>query len=242
MSIEASRPPKDIPSSVLEKLRAIRTPVIYDALERYGIRSQVEGYTDGSIRCLLPALGSFVGFACTGRVTCAAPPASGEKVVDWRAVWEYVRAMARPSIAVVEDIDSPVGRGCVWGDVSAAIFQANGCVATVTNGSVRDIRAVEEMGFGLFAASAVVGHGYGRYVEIGGPVTIGGMAVTSGTLLHADEHGALTIPAEVDLMDLLKMVETVTIAERKVIDYCARADFDIAELDRMHTWSMHTSG
>lgn len=97
-----------------------------------------------------------------------------------------------------------------------------------------DIPAVEEMGFALFAASAVVGRGSGRYVEISGTVTIGGTTAAFGTLLHADEHGALTIHAEVDLADLLKMIETITLAKR-VINNCAHSDFDTAELDWMHT-------
>ena len=226
--------------SLIEELRSFRTPVVYDALERYGLRSRSEGYTDGSIRCILPSLGAFVGYAFTGRVRCAAEPAKGESQVDWRAVWENARSVPSPSIAVVEDLDVPAGRGCVWGDVSAAIFQAYGCVAAITNGSVRDTRAVEELGFGLFASSAVVGHGYGRYVEIGTPVTIGTMFVRPGDLIHADEHGALTIPAGVDLDELVRLIGIVSAAEKTVIDYCRRPDFSPAELDRLHTWSMET--
>ncbi len=233
--------PDTPPQTVLARLAAQRTPVVYDAIERFGLRSRSEGYTDASIRCILPGLGAFVGHAWTGRIATREEPSPDEQSVPWPTVWASLATVPAPRIAVVEDVDPDPGRGCVWGDVSAAIFQAQGCIAAITNGSVRDIRQVEAIGFGLFAAAAVVGHGYGRYLEIGCPVRVGGMTVRPGDLIHADEHGALTIPAEIDLEELLRVIEHVHAAERTVIEYCRRPGFDIGELDRLHTWSMESA-
>jgi regulator of RNase E activity RraA len=228
-------------ASALDRLRAQRTPVVYDAIERFGVRPKNAGYTDASIRCMLPSLGSFVGYACTGKIICELPPVEGEQSVSWRDVWEYVSTSRNPSVAVVQDLDQPSGRGCAWGDVSATIFKSLGCTAVVTNGCVRDIREVEAIGFGLFASGPIVGHANARYVEIGTPVKIGGLVVQPGDLIHADEHGAMVIPAEIDLEELLRVIDHAVAAERQVIEFCRGPRFDLDELDRLHTWSMETA-
>jgi regulator of RNase E activity RraA len=232
--------PTDL-SAALQRLRRHPTPIVYDAIERFALRSKQDGYTDPSIRCILPSLGAFVGYAWTGKIVCELPEAEGEHVVPWRDVWASVAARQRPSIAVIQDLDPAPGRGCVWGDVSTAIFQALGCVATVTNGLVRDVRGAERIGFGLFAGGPIVGHANGRFVEIGTPVKVGGLVIAPGDLLHADEHGATIIPAEIDLDDLLRVIDHIVAAEQRVIDYCGRPGFDPDELDRLHTWSMETA-
>lgn len=227
---------------ILERLRLHRTPIVYDAIERFALRPKSDGYTDSSIRCLLPGLGAFVGYACTGKILCELPPSRGERTIVWRDVWSHFAAAPQPSIAVVQDIDQPPGRGCVWGDVSAAIFKSLGCQAVVTNGAARDIREVEAIGFGLFAQGAVVGHANGRFIELGTPVKIGGLLVNPGDLIHADEHGATIIPGEIDLSALLRVIDHILAAEKGMIRYCGSGRADIDELDRLHTDSMESSG
>lgn len=157
-------------------------------------------------------------------------------------MWETVGAAPRPSIAVVQDLDHPPGRGCAWGDVSATIFKALGCVAAVTNGSVRDVPEMESIGFGLFAQGPTVGHANVRFVEVGTPVKVGGMVVRPGDLIHADGHGAMIIPGAIDMEELLRVAACVLAAEERVKRFCGSPAFDVAELDDLHTWSMETSG
>lgn len=225
---------------LLDQLRGHRTPIVYDAIERFEVRPKSEGYTDASIRCVLPALGSFVGYACTGKIVGELPAADTERVLSWREVWAHAGAARRPSIAVVQDLDQPPGCGCAWGDVSAAIFKALGCVAAVTNGSVRDIRDIEAMGFGLFAQGPIVGHANVRYVEVGTPVKVGGLVVRPGDLIHGDEHGVTVIPAEIDLAELLRVIDHVLASEKMVKDYCRTPAFDPDKLDDLHAWSIES--
>lgn len=236
------RAPEADGSDILDRLRAYRTPTIYDALERFNLRPKNQGYTDTTIRCILPSLGAFVGYAWTGKIAGDQPARPGEPVVSWRAVWEDAGRAQRPSFAVVQDLDNPAGRGCAWGDVSATIFKALGCCAALTNGSVRDIPEIESMGFGLFASGPTVGHANVRFVEIGCPVTVGGVTVQPGDLIHADEHGALVVPADIDLEELIRTADHILAAEMRVKAYCHSPEFDVAELDDLHTWSMETSG
>ncbi len=219
--------------SSIEILKRYRTPIVSDALERFDARARTLAYTDATIRCILPALGAFVGYACTGKVIGEMPEEPRGAKVPWPEVWRYVQARPKPSLMVCQDVDQPAGKGCAWGDVSAATFIRLGCVAVVTNGAVRDIRAVEEIGFGLFAATTVVGHANIRFVEIDTAVKVGGLIVRPGDLVHADEHGALIIPPGIPLGDLVAMIERHMAAERRVIDYALKApDFSIEGLSR----------
>ena len=218
---------------VFESLRQLRTPIVYDAVERFGLRPRQDGYTDHSVKCILPSLGAFVGYAVTGRVMAELPHDPGGKRVEWEEVWAYVGAAPKPSIMVCQDLDQPAGRGCAWGDVSASIFRRLGCNAVVTNGSVRDIRQVEDIGFGLFAGGPIVGHANVRFVEIGGTVKVGGLVVRPGDLLHADEHGVVVIPKEIDLAELLRVADEFLASEARVISYARSSkSFSIAGLKR----------
>jgi 4-hydroxy-4-methyl-2-oxoglutarate aldolase len=219
--------------TAFEMLRQLRSPIVYDAVERFGLRPRQEGYTDGSVKCILPSLRAFVGYAVTGRIMAEQPHESGNPRVAWEDVWTYVDRQPKPSIMVCQDLDQPPGRGCAWGDVSASIFRRLGCNAVITNGSVRDIRQVEEIGFGLFAGGPIIGHANVRFAEVGAPVKVGGLAVRPGDLLHADEHGAVVIPAEIDLAELVRVAGQFMDSEGSVIEYArSSATFSIAELRR----------
>jgi regulator of RNase E activity RraA len=217
---------------VFAALRAIRTPIIYDTIERLNLRPRSQGYLDASIRCMFPGLGAIAGYACTGRIAAELPPTPEERVVPWREVWSYVGRSRRPSIMVVQDMDQPPARGCAWGDVAASIFTALGCTGAITNGGVRDLREVEALKFPLFASSPVVGHAYVRYVAAGTPVKLGGQVIHPGDLLHADEHGVVIIPPQVPLEDLVRQAREFMASERTVIDYCSAGQFDLDELCR----------
>jgi regulator of RNase E activity RraA len=102
---------------------------------------------------------------------------------------------------VIEDKDEPAGYGAFWGEVQTNVHKALGCLGTITNGSVRDIPQVAE-GFQMLAGSISPSHAFVHVVDFGIPVTIHGMAVKSGDLIHADRHGAVVVP--VDKVDAMK--------------------------------------
>ncbi len=84
--------------AVLEELKKIRTPIIYDAIERFKLRPRNEGYTDRSIKCILPSLGPMIGYACTGKVVADLPPAKGERSVDMKDGGGYVQHSPGPKV------------------------------------------------------------------------------------------------------------------------------------------------
>jgi regulator of RNase E activity RraA len=94
-------------------------------------------------------------------------------------------------------LDPERSGGALLGEMHALIGQALHCVAYVTNGAVRDVAAVEAMGFQLFAGRVEVSHKYAHISEYGRPVEIDGLTIAPGDLLHCDRHGVQSIPISV---------------------------------------------
>ena len=104
---------------------------------------------------------------------------------------------------MLEDLDDPPG-GAMWGEWNANVHRALGCVGTITQGAVRDLDALERLGFHAFATSVSAAHGYGAFVGYGEPVTVAGLRVETGDLLVADLHGVLRIPPEIPIAELVE--------------------------------------
>ena len=85
----------------------------------------------------------------------------------------------------------------VVGDVLLGIARNNGMVACVTDGMVRDIDGINEVGIPVFARglspNSPFKDGPG---EIGLSVVIGGLAIHSGDILVADKNGVAVVPRE----------------------------------------------
>jgi regulator of RNase E activity RraA len=187
--------------SQFQFLRSIDTPTVCNLIEVVAPERRGAGYTVSHLHCPFPDLPPMVGFAKT--VTMRARdkvggPSYMAKRMDYL---DYVASAPLPGIAVIEDLDEPAGYGAFWGEVQTNVHKALGCLGTITNGSVRDIPQVAD-GFQMLAGSIGPSHAYVHVEEFGLPVTIHGMAVNSGDLIHADRHGAVIVP--VDKIDAMK--------------------------------------
>ena len=104
--------------------------------------------------------------------------------------------MPGPKIVVVQDLDKPRVIGSAWGEVSANMFRALGCVGTITDGAVRDLDEMTNAGFKALARRLCVGHAHVHPVRWGCEVEVFGRAVKPDDLIHADKHGFMVIPPE----------------------------------------------
>jgi regulator of RNase E activity RraA len=210
----------------LERLRRFDTCALSNAIERLKLRPRNEGYIVGPIRCQFPNLPPVIGYAVTARMRSSTPPVGGgwfEEHVDW---WRYVTRVPAPRIVVIEDSDRPPGTGAMFGEVHARICRALDCVAYVTNGAVRDLPGIENLGFQLFAQSLSVSHGYAHVVDYGGPIEIGGLRISSGDLLHGDLHGVHMIPQQ-HVRDLPALAEKVLLQEQELFQLCDDRNFSV---------------
>lgn len=178
----------------LAALRAITTPTVCNAIETFDVRPRNEGFMDGSIVCRFPELGALAGYAVTATIRAGAPPAQR---LPEAQVWSKMAEVPRPWVVVIEDLDTPHPIGSYWGEVNGNIYRALGAVGVVTNGGVRDLPEVRALGFHFFSACVLVSHAYVHVVSAGEPVTVGGLTVRPGDLLHGDEHGVTSVPIEI---------------------------------------------
>lgn len=213
----------------LDKLRVFDVCTISNAIERLNVRLRNEGFVSGAVTCQFPQLSPMVGYAATGRIRTASPPMAHRCYYDRMDWWSYLASVPEPRVMVLQDIDPKPGVGAFVGEIHAVIGMALHCIGCVTNGAVRDLPAVEAMGFQLFAGSVAVSHSYAHIVEFGEPVEIGGLKIQSGDLIHGDRHGVLTIPHEVAAQvpgEAAKIAED----ERQLIQFCRSPQFSIEEL------------
>jgi regulator of RNase E activity RraA len=207
----------------IEELRQISTPTISNAIETFDVRPRNEGFMNPEIKCILPELGAMVGYAATGKFMASRPGDKDEEGMD-RELWRHVLKIPSPRVVVVQDVDDPPCVGSLWGEVNGTIFSALGCSGTITNGGVRDLDEVRAMGFHFFASCVIPSHAYVHVVEAGKPVTIGGLTVHAGDLIHADQHGVITIPHEI-AAEVAARGREVEERERGIIEYFRSPDF-----------------
>ncbi len=211
--------------SLLEALRRFDSPTLSNAIETFAIRPRDEGYMSMDIRCFFPELGPLVGYAATATIRARGEPAHG----DQTALYQHVREIPEPCVVVVQDMDEPPGCGSLWGEVNATIFGALGCAGCVTDGCVRDVKEARAMGFQFFARGPGVSHAYVRVESAGQPVTVGGLRVSPGDLIHADQHGVLLIPREI-AAQLPAAAEQVIAGEQALLGWVRSSEFDADEL------------
>jgi regulator of RNase E activity RraA len=211
-----------IDAGLIEKLKAFDTPTICNALEVLDPARRLTGFTVKPLVCPFPALPPMVGFAktATSRSTHAHELDAAKAREQRIAYYEYIAAQPQPGIVVIQDLDgADIGFGAFWGEVMSAVHQGLGCLGVVTDGSIRDIDQWAP-GFQALAGAIVPSHAHVHLADFGKEVRVAGMLVRSGDLVHADRHGAVTIPA--------------TLAERipAACDLLARKEAVILEMAR----------
>jgi 4-hydroxy-4-methyl-2-oxoglutarate aldolase len=83
----------------------------------------------------------------------------------------------------------------VIGDVFVAMAKNNGIVGCVTDGMVRDIAGINEVGIPVFARGLTPNSPFKDGPgEIGLAVAIGGVTVTSGDVILGDRDGVVVVP------------------------------------------------
>jgi 4-hydroxy-4-methyl-2-oxoglutarate aldolase len=222
-------PQKPLSARDLEKLGAIDSCSVSNAVERLNVRLRNEGFVSGAVQCRFPNLPPMVGYAATGRIRTESPPMTHRCYYDRIDWWDYVASLPKPTVMVLQDADRKPGAGAFVGEIHAVIGRALSCVGCVTNGAVRDLPAVKAMGFHLFAGNVSVSHSYAHIIDFGEPVEIGGLKIQSGDLMHGDRHGVLTIPLEI-ARNVPEEAAKLIAEEQELMEFCRSAEFSLEEL------------
>jgi regulator of RNase E activity RraA len=203
----------------IEVLKKFDSPTVCNAIECFGARKNTEGYMRPGMLLRTQDKAPVVGYAATAKVSAAHPDPEAYKML--MGYYAHVRETPDPCISVIEDIDHE-GVASFWGEVQATVHLALGCVATLIKGGVRDIDEANRLGFHFFATEINVAHGYTHVEKFACPVTILGLTVYPGDLLHMDQHGVVLIPHEI-APKLAPVCREIAEAELPMLEPCRKA-------------------
>jgi regulator of RNase E activity RraA len=207
----------DVSDNQLAFLRSLDTPTVCNLIEMVAPQRRGAGYTVQHLHCPFPDLPPMVGFARTVTIRARDAVGLGDSSYMQRRLeyLDYVAAPPGPGIVMIQDLDEPAGYGAFWGEVQTNVHKALGCLGTVTNGSIRDIPMIAP-GFQMLAGSIGPSHAYVHVVDFACEVTIHGMVVKSGDLIHADRHGAVVVPQDA-IAAMPAALETINRREAEII-------------------------
>jgi regulator of RNase E activity RraA len=216
--------------ALIDVLQSIDTPTVCNALEVVAPKRRGYGYTTEPLVCTRPALKPVVAIARTATIRSAHPSdfTADEARQLSDAYYAYIDAGPKPSVVVIQDIDAQRGYGAFWGEVNSAIHLGFGCVGVITDGGVRDLPDVAP-GFQMLAGRVIPSHAFVHVVDFGRPVTVAGMRVRDGDLVHADQHGAVVIPHEA-AAQVKEAAQQIQRRERVIIEAARQPGFDIDKL------------
>jgi len=122
----------------------------------------------------------------------------------------------KPIVIVIKqdfppDILPKVG---LCGGQMTTTFKACGVVGVVTNGPSRDVDEIRPMKVQYLMSGVTPGHGSMMLSAINVPVSVAGMDVAPGEIIHMDENGACKFPAD-RMGDVCKNIDALIEAEEK---------------------------
>ncbi len=207
--------------NVIDKLTAFDTASITNVVASYpgdeegclGLYNPwtVDWYTDQRIRCMFPQLGPRAGYAVTVRYGM---PDVNYSRLDFGDVLRAIERSPKPVIVVMEQAlpeKIKMKNGLSGGNMTTAMKRV-GCVGVVSDGPSRDMQEIREMDFQYLLTGVCPGHGDFQIDAINIPVSVCGMDVAPGEIVHMDENGACKFPAD-RAGEVLALVEKLSAKE-----------------------------
>ncbi|ACQ81958.1 dimethylmenaquinone methyltransferase [Beutenbergia cavernae DSM 12333] len=174
-------------------LTAVRThltsALLSDALDAQGLRHQCLG----TGLALLDPTRVLAGYAF---------PVTIQRVYDvpaepFRGLVAALDAIGRDEVFVTAT--HRAADIAVWGELLSTVCLARGAAGAITDGLVRDTRAVRELGFPVVSAGTIPYDSMGRHeiVAHGVPCVVDGVRIERGDLIVADSDGVVVVPQAV---------------------------------------------
>ena len=210
----------------IHALATLDTPTIANAMETLQIADR--RFTGPQIRPMTGASGPVVGIA----VTAMMKEQWGGKFAHlepWLKFLDEIERCPLPVIAVFHDESEQAGRDAMIGEGMSRAMRAAGAAGVLCDGCIRDLAALREMSWAVWAGGCSADRGRIRFHRYQVPVEIAGMAVHPGDLIHADENGALIVPAD-RVQDILEATAKVAANEAKMFAMFSDPAFQVAQL------------
>lgn len=215
----------------LEALKKFDTPTICNALELIDPNRRNFGYTTKSFNIINPNHSPVVGVAKTATMRSLQPSDKPNNILKEERVkyYRYIHEGVYPKICIMQDLDNEdSGRGPFFGEFNTRIHRSLGVESVVTNGSVRDVTNLPPdiliLSCGLRPSHANV-----HIVNYGIQVNVNGMIVTSGNIVHADIHGAVTFPSTL-ISEVIRNAVIFIESEKEIIEGCKNNNLSIENI------------
>ena len=208
------------------------TPTMCNAMDVVlGTRTAV-GFTREQVVTAEDSVKPIVGFAKTAKIRAASPPLiSPDRVYKNRIqYYEYLVDDEKYPVAVIEDTDYPNPVGAFWGELNVAVHKGLKIKGTVTNGLLRDLGMLDE-GYQVIAGGIGPSHAFVHITDLNVGVNIFGLEVYPGDLIHADRHGAMTVPKK-HFEALPEALRLVTDKEKPILKAARSSGFNIEKLKK----------
>lgn len=200
--------------NVVARFREFPTPDISDLLNRLFA-------VNPSIRCLTAPEHVLCGPACTVKVF------PGDNLMVHKSL-----DVARPGDVVVVDAAGAT-TNAVLGDLISAKAKHRGIAGFVVDGLVRDLPAIDELDFPVFARGTTpIGPLHRGPGEINYPICCGGIVVNPGDLIVGDAAGVIVVPREI-AAELIQRLEQHQASNRTYFESVRRGEFSNAWVDRV---------
>lgn len=199
---------------LMDAFREFGTPDISDQLNRlYAVNPE--------IHCLTGPEHTLCGPALTVKVF------PGDNLMVHKSL-----DVARPGDIVVVDA-SGTRNNAVLGDLISTKAKHRGIAGFIVDGLVRDLPAITELDFPVFARGTTpIGPLHRGPGEINHPICCGGIVVNPGDLIVADQAGVVVVPRGI-AVELLERLEQYKDANRVYFDSVRRGTFSNAWVDRL---------
>ncbi len=168
---------------------SITVPMLSDSCDRAGIRHQV-------LEHRLEPLVGLHRISGRARTVRFAPEVTTDPERPYDEAMDFIDGTAPGDLVVLATDNS--NASAFWGELFSAAALGRGAVGLVTDGNVRDSDKIAGLGFPVFSRSRspLDFRGRMRIVEAHGPVKIGGVTISPGDLVVADDDGVVVIPQE----------------------------------------------
>jgi 4-hydroxy-4-methyl-2-oxoglutarate aldolase len=189
----------------------ITSPMLSDSLDAAGRRGQV-------LETRLAPL--VAGSRAFGRAwTIAFEPTQEDTPDDpYGAAIDYISGIRPGEIAVIGTNSS--NDSAFWGELFSAAAIGAGARGVVTDGNLRDTPKIAGLGFPAFSVSRrpLDYRARMRVSSTGEPVVLGGVEISTGDLVLADDDGVVVVPRAVEgrVLELARArlaAETTVLAE-----------------------------
>jgi regulator of RNase E activity RraA len=205
-------------------LGALDSYIVADAIDSMRVRMQNDGSSGPGVTCRTEDLPPMVGTALTLKVRASDPPMKPAFYLEHPDWWELLEESPDPRVLVIEDVDASPGHGSLVGPVHACIIKALGFVGVVTNGAIRGGPRFAEIGMGVFSGNLSPSHGFCHVVEMGKPVTVAGVRIETGDIVHGDRDGFVRLPKDL-AAKIPQVAARLNERERSICEFCNGAGF-----------------